>query len=107
MPERTDLDQLREQFPAWDITEHGTEVATGPGFYYIHAENGETNINASSPSELARLIRQAEAEDVEYVASDVLGAGPEHVFTVRRVLRHYRAGTMSPSVALTQLRAVQ
>ncbi len=65
------------------------------------------DVKDATPQELAGLIRQAEAGNVEYVASDVLRAKPEHVFTVRRVLRGYRSDTMAPRVAVTQLRAVR
>jgi hypothetical protein len=102
-----ELDRLRDEFPGWVISDHWVTLGTGPDFYMIHAENGETVVNASTPAELETLIRGAEVEDVEYVATDVLDAKPEHVFTVRRVLRHYRSGEMSPRVALAQLRAVQ
>lgn len=107
MTEPTELDQLREDFPGWKITEHWVTVATGPDAYYLHAEGAHTDVNASTASEMASLLRQIDAHDVECVASDVLHHKPEDVFTVRRVLRCYRSGRMAPHVALAQLRGVR
>lgn len=100
------IEDLRTLHPRWEITSHWVPRASAPDVYYILATHGDVRLHATSVSELDLLIQSAEAEDVEYVACDVLRDRPEHVFTVRRVLRAYRTGRMSSPVALAQLRSV-
>jgi hypothetical protein len=103
-----ELDQLRARFPDWKISEHWITAASGPDMYYLHAERGDTDINAGSATELARLIRNADTgEDLGAQVERLACAVPAlHRFTARRILRAYRSGHMSPRVALAQLRAV-
>jgi hypothetical protein len=104
MAEPTDLDQLREQFPGWEIEAAWTTVATGPDRRVLHASRGDVTISAWTAEQLAREIGETEAGDqVEDFACDVPS---EYRFRVRRILREYRAGRMAPRVALAQLRGM-
>ena len=104
MSDPNEVDQLREQHPDWRISEHWVTVANGPDHYRLVATHEDASVSASNAGDLEREIRNTE---VEYLACDVLRDKPSAVFTVRRVLRRFRSGQMSPSVALTQLRGVR
>jgi hypothetical protein len=57
----TDVDQLRERYPGWDISESWTTAASGPDRRHLIASNGDITISAWTAAELAREIERQEA----------------------------------------------
>jgi hypothetical protein len=52
-----DLEQLREQFPAWEIEARWTVAGTGPDARYFLANKGDVTVSAWSADDLAAEIR--------------------------------------------------
>jgi alkanesulfonate monooxygenase SsuD/methylene tetrahydromethanopterin reductase-like flavin-dependent oxidoreductase (luciferase family) len=59
MAEPTDLDELRERYPDWTITERWLSAASGPDTRVLRAERGDALITAWIVVELARALRQS------------------------------------------------
>jgi hypothetical protein len=53
-----DLDQLREQFPDWDIEARWTVAGTGPDSRYLLASRGGVTLSAWTAEDLAAEIRR-------------------------------------------------
>lgn len=56
------LDQLRQQFPDWDITVSWVTAATGPDYRHLVAERDGLVLTGHTAADLTAKIRQAEAE---------------------------------------------
>jgi hypothetical protein len=53
-----DLEQLREQFPDWEIEPRWTVAGTGPDSRYLLASRSGVTVSAWTPEELAAEIRR-------------------------------------------------
>ena len=64
MERKSDLDQLREQFPAWEFGTVWTTVATGPDRCRLWAKLDGILLTAWNRFELANGIRREEGSSV-------------------------------------------
>jgi hypothetical protein len=53
-----DLEQLREQFPDWEIEPRWTVAGTGPDSRYLLAHKGDVTVSAWTTADLAAKIRR-------------------------------------------------
>jgi hypothetical protein len=53
-----DVEQLREQFPDWEIEARWTVAGTGPDSRYLLASRGGVTLSACTPEDLAAEIRR-------------------------------------------------
>jgi hypothetical protein len=53
-----DLEQLREQFPDWEIEPRWTVAGTGPDSRYLLASRGGVTLTAWTAEDLAAEIRR-------------------------------------------------
>ena len=53
-----DLEQLREQFPDWDIETRWTVAGSGPDARYFLASKGGVTVHAWTAGDLAAEMRQ-------------------------------------------------
>ena len=53
-----DIEQLRQQFPDWDIKARWTVAGTGPDSRYLLASRGGVTLSAWTPEDLAAEIRR-------------------------------------------------
>jgi hypothetical protein len=53
-----DLEQLREQFPDWDIEAKWSVAGTGPDARYLVARKGGVTVSAWTAEDLAAEIRR-------------------------------------------------
>ena len=53
-----DLEQLREQFPTWEIEAKWTVAGTGPDARYLLAHKGDVTISAWTAEDLAAEMRR-------------------------------------------------
>ena len=106
MTDPSDIERLHEKHPGWLIGTVWVSAGSGPDARRLYATRDGIQVHAWTAAELSERIEDEENTQAEFLACDVLEARPEHVFTVRRVLRALRSGRMSPRVALAQLRGV-
>jgi hypothetical protein len=55
------LDQLREQFPAWEFEQRWTSAGSGPDRCHLLAFRGDTTISAWDAAGMAQAIRDYES----------------------------------------------
>jgi len=60
--ERSDLDQLRGEFPDWQIGSVWATAATGPDARRLYAQRGAILLTAWEAAELAASIRHEEED---------------------------------------------
>jgi hypothetical protein len=53
-----DIEQLREQFPDWEIESRWTVAGTGPDSRYLLAHKGAVTVTAWTAGDLAAEIRR-------------------------------------------------
>jgi len=60
--DRSDLDQLRGEFPDWQIGSVWATAATGPDARRLYAQRGTVLLTAWEAAELAAIIRHEQGD---------------------------------------------